>query len=55
VTRDELLNNIWGYEENPATRTVDNFIVKLRNKIEKDPNHPQIILTVHGIGYKLVS
>jgi DNA-binding response OmpR family regulator len=55
VSRDELLNNIWGYEENPATRTVDNFIVKLRNKIEKDPNHPQIILTVHGIGYKLVS
>ena len=55
VSRDELLNNIWGYEENPATRTVDNFIVKLRNKIETDPNHPQIILTVHGIGYKLVS
>ena len=55
VSRDELLNNIWGYDENPATRTVDNFIVKLRNKIENDPNHPQIILTVHGIGYKLVS
>ena len=55
VSRDELLNNIWGYDENPATRTVDNFIVKLRNKIETDPNHPQIILTVHGIGYKLVS
>jgi DNA-binding response OmpR family regulator len=55
VSRDELLNNIWGYDENPATRTVDNFIMKLRNRIEKDPNHPQIILTVHGIGYKLVS
>ena len=55
VSRDELLSGIWGYDENPATRTVDNFIMKLRNRIEKDPNHPQIILTVHGIGYKLVS
>src|SRR4030066_2287291 len=55
VSRDDLLSNIWGYDENPATRTVDNFIMKLRNRIEKDPNHPQIILTVHGIGYKLVS
>ena len=55
VSRDDLLNKIWGYEESPTTRTVDNFIVKLRQKIEKDPNRPQIILTVHGIGYKLVS
>lgn len=54
VSRDELLNEIWGYEENPTTRTVDNFIVKLRQKIEQDANHPQIILTVHGIGYKLI-
>jgi len=54
VSRDELLTEIWGYEENPTTRTVDNFILKLRQKLEKDPNHPQIILTVHGIGYKLV-
>lgn len=54
VSRDDLLKEIWGYGENPTTRTVDNFILKLRQKIEKDPNHPQIILTVHGIGYKLL-
>jgi DNA-binding response OmpR family regulator len=54
VSRDDLLSNIWGYDETPTTRTVDNFIVKLRHKIEKDPNHPQFILTVHGVGYKLV-
>jgi DNA-binding response OmpR family regulator len=54
VSRDDLLTNVWGYDENPTTRTVDNFILKLRQKIEKDYNHPQIILTVHGIGYKLI-
>jgi len=54
VSRDSLLTEIWGYDETPTTRTVDNFILKLRQKIETDPNHPQFILTVHGIGYKLV-
>ncbi len=54
VSRDDLLSNIWGYEETPTTRTVDNFILKLRQKIENDFNHPQIIITVHGIGYKLI-
>lgn len=54
VSRDDLLTEIWGYDENPATRTVDNFILKLRQKVETDPNHPQVILTVHGIGYKLI-
>lgn len=54
VSRDDLLTEIWGYDETPTTRTVDNFILKLRQKIEKDSNHPQIILTVHGVGYKLV-
>lgn len=54
VSRDDLLKEIWGYGENPTTRTVDNFILKLRQKIESDSNHPQIILTVHGIGYKLL-
>ncbi|MBI2420380.1 MAG: response regulator transcription factor [Ignavibacteriales bacterium] len=54
VSRDDLLTNIWGYDENPTTRTVDNFIVKLRQKIEKDINHPQIIITVHGAGYKFL-
>lgn len=55
VSRDSLLNEVWGYDESPTTRTVDNFILKLRQKIEKDPNKPQIILTVHGIGYKLIA
>ncbi len=55
VSRDDLLEKIWGYEESPTTRTVDNFILKLRQKIEKDPNHPQFIITVHGIGYKLIN
>ena len=54
VSRDELLQKIWGYEESPTTRTVDNFILKLRQKIEADFNNPKIILTVHGIGYKLI-
>jgi len=54
VSRDDLLTEIWGYDENPNTRTVDNFILKLRQKVEIDSNHPQVILTVHGIGYKLV-
>lgn len=54
VSRDDLLSEIWGYDETPTTRTVDNFILKLRQKIEIDPNHPKIILTVHGVGYKMV-
>ncbi len=54
VSRDDLLTEVWGYDENPSTRTVDNFILKLRQKVEIDSNHPQVILTVHGIGYKLV-
>jgi len=54
VSRDQLLNEVWGYEEFPTTRTVDNFILKLRKRIEKDPAHPRHILTVHGIGYKFV-
>jgi len=54
VTRDDLLIKIWGYEESPTTRTIDNFIVRLRQKIEKDPDRPHIIITVHGIGYKLI-
>jgi DNA-binding response OmpR family regulator len=55
VSRDDLLNEIWGYDETPTTRTVDNFMLRLRQKIEKDSNHPHVILTVHGIGYKLIS
>jgi len=55
VSRYDLLENIWGYEDDqPTTRTVDNFIVKLRQKIETNPNAPRHILTVHGVGYKLI-
>lgn len=54
VSRDALLKNIWRYDEFPTTRTVDNFILRLRQKIETNPNDPKIILTVHGMGYKMV-
>jgi len=54
VSRYELLEKVWGYEEQPTTRTVDNFMVRLRQKVEVNPNNPKIILTVHGTGYKLV-
>ncbi|MBI1938644.1 MAG: response regulator transcription factor [Ignavibacteriales bacterium] len=55
VSRDDLLKNVWGQDVFTTTRTIDNFIVKLRQKIETDPNNPKIIITVHGIGYKLIS
>jgi DNA-binding response OmpR family regulator len=54
VTRYDLLEKVWGYDEQPTTRTVDNFIVRLRQKIESNPNQPKIILTVHGTGYKMI-
>lgn len=54
VSRYTLLEKVWGYDEQPTTRTVDNFIVRLRHKVENNSNHPQVILTVHGSGYKLV-
>ncbi len=54
VTRDELLDEVWGYEKFPTTRTVDNHIAQLRSKIEENPADPRYLLTVHGIGYKLV-
>lgn len=54
VTRDDLLKNVWGHKNRITTRTVDNFILKLRQKIEVDFNHPKIILTIYGIGYKLI-
>jgi DNA-binding response OmpR family regulator len=55
VSRDDLLDNVWGTDYIPSSRTVDNFILKLRQRVEKDPNNPKIILTVHGVGYKLVA
>jgi DNA-binding response OmpR family regulator len=54
VSRDEILNKVWGLDASPTNRTVDNFIVKLRKKIEKSPEKPAHILTVYGYGYKLV-
>ncbi|MEQ8713475.1 MAG: response regulator transcription factor [Cyclobacteriaceae bacterium] len=54
VSRYQLLEDVWGYESQPTTRTIDNFILKLRQKIEDNPNDPKIILTVHGVGYKLI-
>lgn len=54
VSRDTLLAEVWGHSEELITRAVDNFIVRLRKKIEPDPAHPQFLLTVHGAGYKLI-
>jgi len=54
VTRDALLDAVWGYASIPNTRTVDTHIVKLRQKIEADSSEPRYILTVHGLGYKFI-
>jgi len=54
LTRDELLNDVWGYHSMPSTRTVDVHVAWLRQKVEPNPRHPQYILTVHGLGYKFV-
>jgi DNA-binding response OmpR family regulator len=54
ISRDELLNEVWGYQNYPSTRTVDNHILKLRQKLEIDPSHPSHFLTVHGRGYKFL-
>jgi DNA-binding response OmpR family regulator len=54
VSRDEILDKVWGVEAAPTNRTVDNFVVKLRKKIEPNPEKPVHILTVYGLGYKLV-
>jgi DNA-binding response OmpR family regulator len=54
ITRDELLNKVWGFEAYPVTRTVDNHIASLRAKLEADPGRPIYIQTVHGVGYKFV-
>ncbi len=54
VTREDLLNKVWGYEVYPQSRTVDNHISRLRQKVESDPDHPTHILTIHGRGYRFV-
>jgi DNA-binding response OmpR family regulator len=54
VTRDELLEEVWGYGRFPTTRTVDNHIALLRSKIENDPAQPRRLITIRGVGYKLL-
>ncbi len=54
VSRDALLANVWGYDESISSRTVDNFILKIRQKVEPSPSKPRHIITIHGTGYKLV-
>jgi len=54
LSRETLLRDVWGHRAEIATRTVDNFVVRLRKKIEPDPAQPRYLLTVHGSGYKLV-
>lgn len=54
ISRYDLLEHVWGYEEQITTRTVDNFIARLRQKVEANPNQPRTIITVHGSGYKMV-
>jgi DNA-binding response OmpR family regulator len=54
LTRDELLNKVWGFEAYPLTRTVDNHIASLRAKLEADPSRPAHIQTVYGVGYRFV-
>lgn len=54
VSRDELLNQVWGYDSFPNTRTIDAHIAKLRSKIEDKPEEPKLIVTIHGIGYKFL-
>lgn len=54
VTRDDLLNRVWGYESFPYTRTIDAHIATLRKKIEEKPDKPALIITIHGKGYKFL-
>ena len=54
LTRDELLNGVWGYDAMPSTRTVDVHVAELRRKLEPDPHNPRYVVTLHRIGYKFV-
>jgi two-component system alkaline phosphatase synthesis response regulator PhoP len=54
LSRDELLNEVWGYDAMPSTRTVDVHVAWLRQKLEDNPRHPQFVQTMHGLGYKFV-
>ena len=54
VSRNEMLEEVWGFDRYPTTRTVDNHIASLRAKLEDDPSNPRHLITMHGVGYKLV-
>ena len=54
LTRDVILNSVWGYESYPNSRTVDAHVVRLRQKLEPDPNIPRHFVTVHGVGYRFL-
>src|SRR5262249_47371870 len=54
VRRDDIVSEVWGYDASTSTRTVDNHVLTLRSKLEKNPAEPRHLLTVHGVGYKLV-
>lgn len=54
ISREELLTEVWGYQDYPSTRTVDNHVLRLRQKLEPDPATPRFFLTMHGSGYKFV-
>ncbi|MCK5458078.1 MAG: response regulator transcription factor, partial [Melioribacteraceae bacterium] len=55
ITRDNFLDDVWGYDSYPTTRTVDNYILSLRKQIEDDPSNPKHIIPIHKAGYKFVS
>jgi DNA-binding response OmpR family regulator len=55
ISRDELLNEVWGYGSYPSTRTVDNHILRLRKKLEPEPARPKHFRTVRGMGYKFLA
>jgi DNA-binding response OmpR family regulator len=54
ISREQLLNEVWGYDNYPCTRTVDNHVLKLRQKLESEPARPVHFRTVHGTGYKFI-
>ncbi len=55
ISRDEILENVWGYDSNPQTRTIDNFVLKLRRYFEEDPTQPRHFLSIRGAGYRFVA
>jgi two-component system, OmpR family, alkaline phosphatase synthesis response regulator PhoP len=54
ISRGELLRDVWGYESYPSTRTVDNHILRLRQKLEREPSQPRHFVTIHGVGYRFL-